>query len=274
MIYTGNTNEYLQLATVDSNNIEILTEIKEKSLSILWFKAGTNELIIDGEQRIFKENQVVYLTEFHRVKVIRIDKVHFLKFNQPFYCVQDNDIEVACKGMLFFGASELPVIKIPNQQVENFEALWKMFSIEMQSNDYLQLSMLQMMLKRYLILSTRIFKKQANFPKEKIDSDLIREFNFLVENNFKEKHNLAEYAELMHKSSKTISNIFSKIGSKSPSQYIQERKMMEARRLLQSSNMQIKEIAYEVGYEDIQTFSRFFKNKQGISPSKFKESHH
>ena len=95
----------------------------------------------------------------------------------------------------------------------------------------------------------------------------------MVENNFKEKHNLAEYAELMHKSSKTISNIFSKIGSKSPSQYIQERKMLEARRLLQSSNMQIKEIAYEVGYEDLQTFSRFFKNKEGISPSKFKETH-
>jgi AraC family transcriptional activator of pobA len=274
MIYTGNTSEHLHLETVDSNNMEILTETKEKSLSILWFKSGINELIIDGEQRVFEKNQVVYLTEFHRIKIIRIGEINFLKFNQAFYCVQDNDIEVACKGMLFFGASELPVIKIPNEQIENFETLWKIFSIEMQSNDHLQLSMLQMMLRRYLILSTRIFKRQANFPKEKIDSDVIREFNFLVENNFKEKHNLAEYAELMHKSSKTISNIFSKIGSKSPSQYIQERKMLEARRLLQSSDMQIKEIAYEVGYEDIQTFSRFFKNKEGISPSKFKESHH
>lgn len=274
MIYTGNTGEYLQLATVNSNNMEILTETKESSLSILWFKSGINELIIDGEQRIFEKDQVIYLTEFHRIKVIKLDKIYFLKFNKPFYCVQDNDIEVACKGMLFYGASELPVIKIPNQQVENFETLWKMFSIEMQSNDHLQLNMLQMMLRRYLILSTRIFKKQANFPKEKFDSDLIREFNFLVENNFKQKHNLAEYAELMHKSSKTISNIFSKIGSKSPSQYIQERKMLEARRLLQSSDMQIKEIAYEVGYEDIQSFSRFFKNKEGISPSKFKERHH
>ena len=75
MIYTGNTSEYLQLETVDSNNMEILTETKEKSLSILWFKSGINELIIDGEQRVFEKNQVVYLTEFHRIKIIRIGEI-------------------------------------------------------------------------------------------------------------------------------------------------------------------------------------------------------
>ncbi|MBE9489425.1 MAG: helix-turn-helix transcriptional regulator, partial [Bacteroidetes bacterium] len=87
------------------------------------------------------------------------------------------------------------------------------------------------------------------------------------------KHSLAEYAKLMNKSSKTISNIFSRIGSKTPLQYIQDRKMLEARRLLQYSRKQVQEIAYEIGYNDIQTFSRFFKNNEGISPSKFKEIH-
>jgi AraC-like DNA-binding protein len=106
-----------------------------------------------------------------------------------------------------------------------------------------------------------------------VESDVVRDFNFLVENNFKTRHVLSEYATLMNKSSKTISNIFSKIGSKTPLQYIQDRKMLEARRLLQYSRKQIQEIAYEIGYNNIQTFSRFFKNNEGISPSKFKEIH-
>jgi len=75
----------------------------------------------------------------------------------------------------------------------------------------------------------------------------------------------------MHKSPKTLSNIFSKLHSKTPLQYIQERKMLEARRLLHYSNKQIKEIAYEIGYEDVQTFSRFFRRNEGVAPSKFKE---
>ena len=48
--------------------------------------------------------------------------------------------------------------------------------------------------------------------------------------------------------------------------------MLEARRLLKYSDLQIQEVAYELGYEDVQAFSRFFKKQEGLSPSKFKES--
>jgi AraC-like DNA-binding protein len=48
--------------------------------------------------------------------------------------------------------------------------------------------------------------------------------------------------------------------------------MLEARRLLRYSNISIKEIAYEIGYEDIQSFSRFFKRMEGVSPSEFKKT--
>ena len=273
MIYIGNDNEYLQLEIVEPKNSEILNKHMEKSLTILWFESGVNELVIDGEERIFEKNQMVFFTEFHRVQVKRIEKIRYLKFNQPFYCVQDKDIEVACKGMLFFGASSLPVVTIPNDLLETLETIWKLFNIELRTADHLQLNMLQMMLRRYLILCTRMFKKQANYPEIKVESDLVRDFNFLVENYFKTKHSLPDYATLMNKSAKTISNIFSKIGSKTPLQYIQDRKMLEARRLLQYSDLQVQEIAYEIGYHDIQTFSRFFKNNEGISPSKFKEFH-
>jgi AraC-like DNA-binding protein len=48
--------------------------------------------------------------------------------------------------------------------------------------------------------------------------------------------------------------------------------MIEARRLLHYTNMQVKEIAYEIGYDDVQAFSRFFKKQECISPSEFKKN--
>ena len=149
-----------------------------------------------------------------------------------------------------------------------------MFTIEMQSKDNLQMEMLRMMLKRYLILCTRIYKEQEQFPVDSQQSDLIREFNFLVEGHFRTKHTVAEYADLLNKSPKTLSNIFSKSGFKTPLQYIHERKMLEARRLLQHSERSIKEITFEVGFEDLQTFSRFFKKHEGVSPSEFRADVH
>ena len=96
--------------------------------------------------------------------------------------------------------------------------------------------------------------------------------HFLVEQHFKTKHTVKEYADLLYKSPKTLSNIFSQISNKSPLQIIHERKLLDAKRMLWYTDKPVKEYAYELGFEDIQTFSRFFKKSEKISPSDFKNS--
>ena len=93
----------------------------------------------------------------------------------------------------------------------------------------------------------------------------------MVEQHFKTKHTVSEYASLLHKSPKTLANLFSKLASKTPLQYIHERKLLEARRLLAHTDKSIQEIAYEIGFEDLQTFSRFFKKNESLSPIHYKE---
>lgn len=274
MKFIGNTKEYLHLATITQYECFILKEVVESSLTILWFEDNDNQLTIDGKDYVFHKNQIAFLTEFHKVVVKKIGRIMFLRFNRPFFCISDHDGEVGCKGILFFGASRVPVISIPENEIEKMEVMWKAFLLEMDSADNLQIDMLQMMLKRYLILCTRIYKTQNALPEKEVDYDIQREFNYLIEHHFKTKHTVAEYAELLFKSPKTISNIFSKVGSKTPLHYIHDRKMLEARRLLHYSDKSIKEIAYEIGYQDIQTFSRFFKKQEGVSPKEFKESKH
>lgn len=179
---------------------------------------------------------------------------------------------MGCKGALFFGASSVPVLNPNSGEIEVLEAVWKMAVLEIGSKDNLQLEMLQMMLKRLLILCTRIYKKQNHIDTfEPAKADLIRSFNFLVESHFRTKHTVGDYADLLNKSPKTIANIFSKISTKTPLQFIHERIMLEARRLIVYTDKPIAEVGYELGFADIQTFSRFFKNNQGDSPTDFKE---
>jgi AraC-like DNA-binding protein len=272
MIYRGKNSEYLQLETINSTNSQILKDKIESSLIIIWITSDNTVLKIDDEEHTFSKNQIVSLTEFHQTEVVSISTANFIKFNRAFYCILHNDSEVGCKGLLFFGANQIPILNLPTNELEKFEILWKMFCIEMESQDDLQIEMLQMMLKRFLILCTRIHKEQNQLENTDLKSvDLLREFNLLVETHFKTIHTVSKYAELLNKSPKTISNIFSKTYDKTPLQYIQDRIMLEAKRLLTYTDKPIKEIGYELGFEDIQGFSRFFKNKQGISPSDFKE---
>ncbi len=267
----GNTDEFIELTELDSGQCTIFNKPEPSSLTILWFQTNDYNFIIDGKNYSFTKNQIVFFTEFHKIEVTRKGTYKFLRFNRRFYCFIDHDVEVSCKGILFFGASQLPIITIQDEEIEHFQTLWKMFNIEMHSKDNLQISMLQMMLKRYLILCTRLYKEQHQFSNIKKENYIMREFNFLVEQHFNTKHTVAEYAELLFKSPKTIYNIFSKIGSKTPLSYIQDRKMLEAKRLLYYTDIQIQDIAYKIGYNDIQAFSRFFKKQEGISPSKYRE---
>jgi len=271
MIFKGKTNEHLQLERIESNKAYQETEALESPLTFIWFEKDNQTITIDNIKHQSVTNQIICLTEFHQVDISTICNAKLIRFNRSFYCVLDHDSEVSCKGILFFGASQLPKFTIPADELDKFETIWKMFEIEIRSNDELQLEMLQSMLKRFIILCTRVFKNQNNYTTlDKTKIDIVREYNFLVEQNFRTIHTVAEYAALLNKSPKTLSNLFSKLTNKSPLQYIQDRKMLESRRLLRFTDKSIKEIAYEIGFEDLQSFSRFFKKIEGISPSQFK----
>lgn len=271
MKYQGRTNEYFEVLDITQNNCNRLKEIDDEQLSLLWFVADDNKLVVDAIEHHWNTNQVVCLTEFHHLEPKQITGLKLLRFNRPFYCIANHDSEVGCKGILYFGASNLPVIDIPDIEAEILATAWKMLCLEMEAQDNLQLEMLQMMLKRILILCTRIYKKQNNY--ESMDAskiDLIKQFNFLVEQHFKDKHTVSEYADLLNKSPKTLSNLFKKIGNKTPLELIQQRRMLEARRLLTYTNEPVSEIGYQIGFNDIQSFSRFFKKQEGTSPSDFR----
>lgn len=270
MIYTGKNNEYLHIETIVQDNCIILKEQIPESLMILWFTSDNNSITIDNIEFKANKSTIIFLTEFHKLEINKINEVQLIRFNRAFFCIANHDSEVGCKGILFFGASQVPAFMIPSEELEKFTILLGMFEMELDSKDNLQLEMLEVMLKRFLILCTRIYKEQKQIPNFK-QLDMIREFNYLVEKHFKSYHRLADYDTLMNKSSKTLSNYFSKVSDKTPHQLIQERIMLEARRTLIYTDLSIKEITYEIGFEDIQTFSRFFKNNEGVSPSEFRE---
>ncbi|MEM8565569.1 MAG: helix-turn-helix transcriptional regulator, partial [Bacteroidota bacterium] len=128
-----------------------------------------------------------------------------------------------------------------------------------------------MLLKRLIIKTTRLAKSQL-ITKELNDTqiDVIRKFNVLVDIHYKSKRHVSDYAELLFKSPKTLSNLFAKYGQRTPLQIIHERLVVEAKRLLLYTDKTAKEIAYELGFDEVASFHKMFKKVVSQSPQQFK----
>ena len=80
-----------------------------------------------------------------------------------------------------------------------------------------QEEMLRIILKRFIITCTRIAREKFDVdPGRENMFDVIRQFYVLVDSHFKEKKQVQDYADMLCRSPKTISNLFSLYGLSSP----------------------------------------------------------
>jgi AraC-like DNA-binding protein len=93
----------------------------------------------------------------------------------------------------------------------------------------------------------------------------------LVEEHFRKKHRVEFYAKTLRTTPKAITMRASRSLGRSARSVIQERCLLEAQRLLAYSNLTIAEIGYELGFEDPNYFSRFFKTMSHSSPGAFRD---
>lgn len=271
MRYTGTNNQVLFVGTIVPERAYMFKEELKTGLSIIWNAKETAFFVIDNQKITLGKNCVLFLTEFHKVREYQFEKLNIIQFNRDFYCIEQHDNDLGCKGLLFFGASSIPKIIIPKNAQHYFTMLWQIMLMEMEESDDYKMDMLGALLKRFLIMSARVYRqKNFNVIQDDAGIAIIREYNYLVEQYFKKYTKVSDYAKLLFKSPKTISNIFKKYIDKSPLQIINERRLIEAKRQLLYTDTPVNLIADELGFSDVQAFSNFFKKSTRQSPLKYR----
>jgi len=101
-----------------------------------------------------------------------------------------------------------------------------------------------------------------------------REFRKLLAQEYKRLKSPGEYAATLHLSASYLNEVVKAVTGFTMSHWIQQEVMLEAKRLLYHSQSSVKEIAYELGYEDHTYFSRLFKKTVGRTPGAFRGQYH
>jgi len=239
---------------------------------IIWTVEENFKIYIDGCITKLEKNQLLFCTPLNIIEFFEENHgITSLVFNREFYCIRDNDDEVSCNGFLFYGSSSPVIINLQENKKADLQNLFNTFKTEFLLNDSLQGQMLRSLLVQLLIRSNRLlYQKVSKLFYSQGEIDLIRKFNILVEKHYKTHHKVVDYASMMAKSPKTISNIFTKFSKRTPLAIINERINLEAKRLLLFSNQPICEISAQLGYKHESHFSIFFKKHNDFTPLKFR----
>ena len=100
----------------------------------------------------------------------------------------------------------------------------------------------------------------------------LREFETLIEKNFKKYHLVADYASILHITANYLNAICTRRKGKPAGEVIRDRIILEAKRLLTHSDKTITQIAYDLGFEDNSYFGRFFRKYCDQTPAGFRDS--
>lgn len=102
--------------------------------------------------------------------------------------------------------------------------------------------------------------------------EIYREFRKLLINNGLKEHYIQFYASQLNVSTTYLSRIVRKISGRSVNEHIAHMLITEARRLLDCTDLPVKQIAYKLGFSDQASFGKFFRNQFGTSPTSYRHS--
>ena len=245
--------------------------------SLIWIREGNARLKADYSEYTLGSESLLSFSLYQPFMILDKDiKGTAIYFHPDFFCIHKHQAEVACNGVLFNNIYQPPFISIDESTAAIFTMLIEQMKAQVQNPALAQYEMLVSYLKILLITSSRL-KAEQQPEAIKAISDLrepfiLQNLKASIESDFRTKHSVAEYADTLNISAKALAKVAKKYFNKTVSELISDRIIIEAKRELYLSNKTIKEIAYELGYDDEYYFSRFFKKNTDVSPQLYRDT--
>lgn len=246
--------------------------------SLIWVKEGSGVLKADFSEYDFKANTLFAFSPYQPYMISSQEPVKGVTicFHPEFFCIFKHHKEISCNGVLYNNIYKPPFVSVDEVSAATFDMLCAQIKTEMQNPELAQYELLVSYLKIFLITAARLKMQQQ--PEAMIELQdqkepfILQKLKDAIEEHFKSKHSPSEYADLLFITPKALAKLTKTHFNKTLSSLINERIIIEAKRELYLTNKTVKEIAYELGYEDEYYFSRFFKVNADVSPQMYRDT--
>ena len=189
-----------------------------------------------------------------------------IRFHAEFLCIETHHEAIGCNGVLFNNGYGVPMVRLSPDDEKCLKPIIEQMQAELASGALATSEILVSYLKIFLIRATRLKMAQderaTNASAPRIPPILER-LKKLVEEHYRSKHRPADYARMVGMNPQALGKLTRTYFHKTLTDLIRERILKHAKWQLLHSLRPVKEIAYEVGFEDEFYFSRLFKRATG-----------
>lgn len=201
-----------------------------------------------------------------------------INFHEDF--LKGTDLAHQIKKYGFFSYLVNEALHLSPKEEKQIEAIVENIEIEYHNNqDKFSKDIIVAQLSTLLKYANRFYERQFLHRKE-LSNNLLEKFNkqldrYIESGQIQEQGipSIDQIAEEMSVSQRYLSDTLKKETGKTTSEHLQLYLIDEAKNILLNPSKSISEVAYELGFEYPQYFSRLFKKKEGMSPSAFREKY-
>ncbi|QHV94242.1 AraC family transcriptional regulator [Spirosoma endbachense] len=262
-------------AIFQQHQLNIIKPHRTDFYHIFWFTQGTPVHTVDFIPITLKPSTLLFINK---------NRVHFfdqtgnydgwvLLFTDAFFARNTQDAQFLRNTILFHDLLEIPTIQLDEAQTDLTIIFQQMQHELAEPNDPVHASVLQNLVHNLLLLADRERRRQG-FTEIKKGPDLDHTLHFteLMEKQFIRLRSVNQYAQQIGITERRLQQAIAKSVGKTPKQLIEERVLLEAKRLLVHTNQSIKEIGFMLGFDEPSNFSRFFRQQIGQTPAEFRKS--
>lgn len=259
--------------TIPFDSLSLPCQKSNDCYVILYAKSGstiTTDFVVYKNQK----DTLFFFNVGQQFQIGDKSRGELIYFNPEFYCIAFHDKELTCDGVLFNNVFENPYITLTDDENSSFTRIISEIKQQLDKEDYWTEEMTRTKLKELIITASRAWLERTPDQKDMgtAEDEVTRKFSHLVEVNYHQFHSVAQYAELLHISPKTLNRKIVTEKGTSPNTIIKNRIILQAKRLLANTDLTVKEISAQLGYDDQSYFVRFFKIQTAKSPIEFRKT--
>ena len=241
---------------------------------VLFLQKGSGYHVIDDNKYEIKPPCVFFMSpgQAHKLELSHDIEGYIFIFTSDFYLLNRSNQDSLIEFPFFYTIhQDNPPLLVNNESDVRFlETLFRQGIAEIeQSGDHIS-EMLRAILDLILTTCSARYPLNDNLLNKGKGQFLVKRFFHLIEENKQKNLLLSDYANIIGVTANHLTQTVKVLTGKTSLQIIKAKQLLEIKRLLVHTNLNISEIGNQLNFQDQSYFSKFFKRETGLTPLQYR----